>query len=111
MAPVNNYGGIVRGVIERYAAARPSLGDIQIEVVIDEGQGHYELIYAGWNRHYRIHGSVLHIDVRGDKVLIQYDGTPNGVAEELVEAGIPRDHIVLAFKHPDARKYTDYAPA
>ena len=35
----------------------------------------------------------------------------DGVAEELVEAGIPRDHIVLAFRAPEIRKYTDYAVA
>ena len=66
-------------------------------------------MYAGWNGPYRIHGSVLHVDIRDGKVLIQYDGTEDGVAEELVKAGIPRDRIVLAFKPPEVRKFTDYA--
>ena len=51
------------------------------------------------------------MDVRGDKVWIQRDGTEDGIAEELVDAGIPRDHIVLAFHHPSSRPYTDYAVA
>jgi hypothetical protein len=29
----------------------------------------------------------------------------------LVEAGIPKDHIVLAFQSPGMRKYTDFAVA
>ena len=34
-----------------------------------------------------------------------------GVATQLVTAGVPRDRIVLAFKHPDLRGYTDFAAA
>ena len=39
---------------------------------------HYELMYAGWNGPYRIHGSVLHVDIRNGKVWIQHDGTEEG---------------------------------
>jgi hypothetical protein len=31
------------------------------------------------------------------------------VANELVDAGIPREQIVLAFHHPKKRKYTEFA--
>ncbi len=33
--------------------------------------------------------AVIHIDLLGDKVWVQYDGTEDGVATELVAAGIP----------------------
>jgi hypothetical protein len=33
------------------------------------------------------------------------------VAEELVLSGIPRDRIVLGFKPPDVRPFTDFATA
>ena len=39
----------------------------------------------------------------------QGDGTEGGVALEFVEAGIPREHIVLAFQHPALRSDTDFA--
>ena len=45
------------------------------------------------------------------KVWIQHDGTEEGIAEELVTAGIPRDRIVLAFKPPEMRPYTEFADA
>jgi hypothetical protein len=99
----------VRDIIQRYADFTPSNGDVQIEVVFDESNDHYELMYSGWSGHYRIHGSVLHIDIRGGKVWIQHDGTEDGVADELVAAGIPKEHIVLAFKAPSMRPYTDFA--
>jgi hypothetical protein len=79
------------------------------EVIIDEQHDHYELIHSGWHEAYRIHGSVIHIDIRNQKIWIQYDGTEGGVANELVEAGIPHDQIVLAFKHPHIRPHTDFA--
>jgi len=109
MDSLEHYRKVIRELIQNYAKYQPSRGDAQIEVIFDECNDHYELIYAGWNEPYRIHGSVLHIDIRNDKVWIQYDGTEYGIAEELVEAGIPRDRIVLAFKPPEIRPYTAFA--
>ena len=109
MDAVAEYRRIIRDLIRGYAQFKPSVGEVQIETIFDESNDHYELIYAGWNGIHRIHGSVLHLDIRHGKVWIQHDGTEEGVAEELVKAGIPRDHIVLAFKPPDVRILTDYA--
>src|SRR5438093_10861440 len=109
MDALARYRQIIRNLIETYAQYKPARGDVQIEVIFDEAQDHYELIYAGWNGIYRIHGSVLHVDIRNGKVWIQYDGTEAGIAEELVNAGIPRDHIVLAFKGPAIRPHTGFA--
>jgi hypothetical protein len=97
--------------VGRYAQYQPARGEVQIEVIFDAGNDHYELIYAGWNGPYRIHGSVLHIDIRHGKIWMQHDGTEGGIAEELVKAGVARDRIVLAFKPPDIRPYTDFAVA
>lgn len=111
MDTIAHYRQIIRNLIQSYAQYKPARGDVQIEVVFDEAQDHYELIYAGWNGIYRIHGSVLHVDIRNGKVWIQYDGTEEGIAEELVKAGIPRDQIVLAFKAPAIRPHTGFATA
>jgi hypothetical protein len=111
MENLDRYRKIIRDLIQEYAQYQPARGDVQIEVIVDEANDHYELIYAGWNGPYRIHGSVLHIDIRGEKVWIQHDGTEEGIAEELVKAGIPRDRIVLAFKPPEIRPHTDFAVA
>src|SRR5438876_11118575 len=109
MDSIEAYRQIIRDLIQEYARYRPARGEVQIEVVFDEGNDHYELVYAGWNGPYRIHGSVLHLDIRAGKVWIQQDGTEDGIAEELVTAGIPRDRIVLAFKPPEIRPHTGFA--
>ncbi len=106
---VARYRQLVKELIREYAQYKPSVGDIETEVVFDEANDHYELIHTGWNRTYRIHGAVLHIDIRDGKVIIQHDGTSDAVAEILAERGIPRDHIVLAFKPPEIRPYTGFA--
>ncbi len=99
----------VRAVILEYASHKPSHGEIETEAVIDEGQGHYEVMHVGWDGERRVHGCVLHIDVIGDKIWIQHDGTSPGVALDLLESGIPRESIVLAFHPRSVRHHTGFA--
>jgi XisI protein len=42
---------------------------------------------------------------------IQRDGTEHGIARELVEAGVTKDRIVLAFRSLEMRRMTDFAVA
>ncbi|HLV81739.1 MAG TPA: XisI protein [Chthonomonadaceae bacterium] len=106
---IAQYRQLVKDLIQEYAQYKPSVGDIETEVVFDDANDHYELIHTGWNRTHRVHGAVLHIDIRDGKVVIQHDGTPDAVAEILAERGIPRDRIVLAFKPPEIRPHTGFA--
>lgn len=103
MVPVDRYPELLRAVIAEYAAVKPSYGEIEVETVFDEARGHYELVYAGWIDQKRVHGSVIHIDVKGEQVWIQHDGTSTGVANDLLARGIPEQALVLAFQHPSLR--------
>ena len=104
MEDLDRYRQIIKDLIREYAQYRPACSDVKIEVVFDESQDHYALVYAGWTGIYRLHGSVIHIDIEADgRVWIQHDGIEEGVTDRLVEAGIPRDRIVLGFKHPEMR--------
>jgi hypothetical protein len=109
MDRVDHYRQIVRRLIEDYAACKPSHGRIETEAIIDPAKDHYELMHVGWDRDRRIHGCAVHIDIIDGKVWLQYDGTDRGVAEELVQAGIPREHIVLAFQPERVRPHTEFA--
>lgn len=108
---LEKYRQAVRQVIGKYAQFKPSHGEIRTETVFDAENDHYELVHVGWDGVVRIHGSVLHVDILAGKVWIEHDGTENGIAKELEEAGIPKDHIVLGFKSPRMRQYTGYAVA
>ena len=109
MDRAREYASIIRRVIEHYAQFKPAYGEIDIEVVLDDDRGHYELLYKGWDGTERVHGPLIHVDLHGEKVWIEYDGTEAGIAEEFVKAGIPREQIVLAFHSPNVRPHTGFA--
>lgn len=102
---------VVRRILDEYADYIPSEQGVEVERIYDDARGHYELLTIGWEGHRRVHGCVLHVDIRDGKVWIQHDGTEDGIANDLVEAGIPKDQIVLAFHPPYKRPYTGYAVA
>lgn len=40
---------------------------------------------------------------------VEPDGLEEGAAQELVEAGIPKEEIILGFFRPERRKLTEFA--
>jgi XisI protein len=111
MGSIDQYREIVRRLILDYAQYKPSHGDIATEAIIDPEHNHFELMHVGWDGPRRVHGAVIHIDIIADKIWIQHDGTSPGIADGLVEAGIPRDAIVLGFRPPRVRQYSGFASA
>lgn len=111
MDTLDTYRRGIAAVLQAYAQIHYAHGEIQTEMVMDRPADHYLLLAVGWDGPRRIHGSIVHIDIIDGKVWIQRDGTEHGIAEELVEAGIPRDRIVLGFRPADLRQYTEYAVA
>ena len=77
--------------------------------VVDGEHDHYEVMHVGWDGARRVHGSVIHVDIIDGKVWSQYHGTNRPVAEELLAAGIPKEHIVLAFHPVKMRPLTGFA--
>jgi hypothetical protein len=111
MDRINEYRRIIKDLLSRYAQYKPSHGDIEVKTVFDEAHDTYLLMYTGWDKHRRVYGNVLHFDIKDGKVWIQHNGTEEDVAQELLDAGIPRDAIVLGLFSPQMRAYTDYAAA
>ncbi|MDZ7361280.1 MAG: XisI protein [candidate division KSB1 bacterium] len=109
MGQLEKYRTHIKRILNEYAKYKPSHGEIETEAIFDVEKDHYEVVHVGWHNKKRIHGSVIHIDIKDGKVWIQHDGTSDGIADELVEAGIPKEDIVLGFRYPKFRKYTEYA--
>lgn len=108
--PTAEYRTLVQALLKQYAQqANFSPSDIETQVIFDTERDHYQLVTMGWQKHRRIYGSILHIDIKDGKVWIQHNGTERLVAEELVEAGIPKEHIVLGFHSPFMRQFSDFA--
>jgi hypothetical protein len=111
MDRVSEYRKIVQQLIVEYARYRPLNGAIESEAIMDSTRDRYEVVHVGWDGHRRVHGSVIHIDIIDGKVWIQHNGTDQLIAEELVQLGIPAEHIVLDFQPPNLRKHTGFAVA
>ena len=111
MDTLETYRQIIETALTEYAKIPYAYGDIQTETIFDHKNDHYLPINMGWNKGSRIHGCLVHLDIINGKVWIQRDGTEEGIVVELGQKGIPKDHIVLGFRLPETRKYTDYAVA
>jgi hypothetical protein len=109
MDTLTQYRTLIQDILEEYAALKPSYGDVEMELIADTQRDHYQLLSIGWNKLERIHGTLIHIDIHNGKIWIQYDGTEEGIANRLVEHGVPKSDIVLAFHPPYKRPYTDFA--
>jgi hypothetical protein len=109
MDKLKRYREIVERIIQDYASGKPSHGEIESEPILDRERDHYEVMQVGWDGSRRVHGSVVHLDIRDGKVWLQYDGTNRPVADELLAAGIPKEDIVLAFHPERLRVHTGFA--
>ncbi|MBE9059545.1 XisI protein [cf. Phormidesmis sp. LEGE 11477] len=95
---------------ERAERSRQSPSQVEAQTVFDTERDHYQLVYVGWKRNgLRDYGCLLHLDIKDDKIWIQYDGTEGGIANKLVELGVPKHDIVLGFHPLEVRPHTEFA--
>lgn len=116
MEEVNKLRDIIEKVLQEHAefyrAANAQHSDENmVEVVFDRERDHYVLFNIAWEGYDRTHYAAIHMDIINGKIWIQKDSTEEGVATDLEKYGVPKDKIVLAFKSPSLRKYTEYAAA
>ncbi len=103
------YRNLIQEIITDNTKIPYAYGDIQFETVFDREQDRYLLIILGREDNRRVHGCLIHVDIINGKFWIQRDGTEEGVANQLMKAGITHDKIVLGFRSPKMREYGDFA--
>ncbi len=108
MEKLNRYRRIARSIIGEYAVEMPSDNGVRTYPVIDPIGDHYLAMQTGWDDHQRVQGAFLHLDIIGEKIWIQFNGTDQSIAEELFEAGVAKEDIVLGDKSPQLRPHTGY---
>lgn len=108
---IKTYQVIVKKILHEYAQHRPQNGEIETQLLFDDEKGHYYLMRVGWDGLRRVHACAIHLDIKDDKIWVQQDWTEYGIANELVDAGIAKSAIVLAFHAPYKRPYTGFAIA
>lgn len=92
-----------------YVSLSTSDGEARTELIFDTERDHYQVVHTGWKNRKPMYGCVLHLAIKSEKIWIHHDGTEIGIADELVNLGVPKSDIVLAFHEPLVRQYTGFA--
>ena len=111
MDNLDHYRQAIESILEKHTEVPYAYGDIQTEAVFDRGRDRYLLMNVGWDDGKRVHGSLVHVDIIAGKIWIQRDGTEDGIATELLAAGVAKEHIVLGFRSFELRQHTEFAAA
>jgi hypothetical protein len=90
----------------------PRIGkDWRISAAMDKERDQYALQFVDLKED-KFHSSTLaHLEIRSGKIWILTDNTEDGIGNELVALGVPKDKIVLAFYPPAMREMGEFAVA
>jgi hypothetical protein len=106
---LDQWRSLLEKILGDYAKLPYRYGNVVTYLVVSQDCNHFLLMQEGWEENQRVHGCLVHAEIRNQKIWIHYDGIEGGIANELTELGVPKDHIVLAFHAPTVRQYTGYA--
>lgn len=68
MVSLNEWPLILEKTLQAYAELPYALGDAAIYVVVSRDNHHFFLMHEGWQGAQRIHGMVVHAEIREDKI-------------------------------------------
>jgi len=67
--------------------------------IFDDERGQYLVLDIGWSGDKYLHATPTHLSLIDGKIWIQYDDTEEGVVTDLIEAGVPKEDMVLGFRY------------
>src|SRR5947209_3800853 len=97
MARVNDHSEIVRRLMREHLRVDQSTQSPGVDVVVveDPRSDHYVLLNMGWQPgEKRVDKVVRHVRIKDGRMWVEEDWTEDGIAAELVEAGVPASVIV-----------------
>lgn len=109
MDSLNEVRKSIEKTLKEYTEIPYGYGDLQCRLIVSEDRNNFLLITQGWEEDVQVHGCLVHVEIIADKVWIHRDGLEDGIADDFLRAGIPKDRIVLGFHPPEVRPYTEFA--
>jgi XisI protein len=109
MDRLNRYRQIIRTTLKPYLNITYANVNMKNRAAFDTDTDQYIVISEGWENQRHLHSCLIYIEIKDAKVWVQLDGTEDGIATELTQAGIPKEDIVLGFHEPEIRQYTGFA--
>ena len=113
MDKLEKYRTTIKKILTEYHQLFSSASDCNVEMLLafDEERDQYLWLQVGWTPKERIKGISVHLRIKNEKIYIEEDWTEEGIANELLREGIPKEDIVLAFYDLKHRQFTDFAIA
>ncbi len=108
MDALSRYRQIIVTVLRDLAEASMQ-AEVDVLPVFDSVHDNYLLIDAGWDGVRRIHHIIAHLRLRNGKIWVEADNTNTEIVQQLLNAGLSKDEIVLAFYSPQKRRLTEFA--
>lgn len=100
---------LIKSIVEKHCLCDSDDREVETQIAFDVDRDRYLMFHVGWRGERRVFGCVIHIEIREGKIWIQRDGTEVGIANELIAAGVPKSDIVLGYRSPYMRKFTELA--
>ncbi len=109
MDKLEKYPKLIKNVLTEYHEWVSGSANLDQEscLVFDDVHNQYFWLFMGWEGKKKFRNIQVHIRIKNGKIYIEEDWTEEGIANELVKKGIPKEDIVLAFHDIETRKLTD----
>ncbi|MFN8346390.1 MAG: XisI protein [Spirosomataceae bacterium] len=106
MEKLKKYQTILSELVEDFAqtpfAVQPNLEN---QAITDTVHNHFQVVTLGWENSKFVFDTVLHFDIKDEKIWIQQNWTDILIDEELIRRGVNKEDIILGFLPPYAREY------
>jgi XisI protein len=109
MDKLDLYRSLIQNILEEYRQLGSGNSDVESVLLLDPIREQYLLLKMGWHQDNRIKRNIIHVRLKDQKIWIEEDWTEDGIATDLLQAGVPREDIVLAFDPPRLREFTEFA--
>ena len=100
------YMQAVKDVLTEYGQYKTPWSEA--ELIFDDERMRYLVMRIGWFQQKRVHQCMVHVDIDGDRVVIQANNTEHRIRTDLMERGVPADKIQLGFLPPEVQITTTY---
>ena len=113
MDQITHYKTIVKQLLDKFVSiyGTSMTSDVDYLRVYDDENAQYMILRHGWDGKRRVQGIPLFARLIDNKVWVEEDWTDFEFVDRLLDAGIKKQDIVLAFHHPTMRKFTEFAVA
>jgi len=109
MADLEKYRTFIKELIINRSKNKYANSTLEKKPVFDSERDRYLLMVTGFEGIKRYDYALIDVEIRNGKFWIHYDGLEDGVATYLLEKGVTKEDIVLAFYSPEKRKLTEFA--